>query len=214
MQPALTSDKGVVIVIGVKVHDDRACVVLPCATDSPSVNADILCSEAVLSAKEALVPLITPCLSSYAEITFIEAHPMDAGTAQPYREDFVVGTYPGEEVEEALPASVGGLMCFYQEPADGTPGAALRHSRMNLPGIAESMVTLSRLTTGALTDLNTLANKQVDGFKRTAGTITYYRVLAAPAADGGNAVNLIRLTQTPVARGYVGTQRRRLLPHV
>jgi len=88
----------------------------------------------------------------------------------------------------------------------------MSHSKMIIPGIAEGMITMGRLTAGALSDLLTLGSAMCEGFSDDGSSIAWYRVLSAPKPVDGNGVVLKRLIETPVVRSYVGSQRRRLLP--
>lgn len=212
-QPALTSDKGVVLTVGINVIDDRCALVLPIATDSTGIAALAFCQTAVESFEQGALPLLLDVLSTLAWVSFIQAQGMDAGTLYPYRKDFANIDNPGTVITDPLPSSVGALITFYEDTRDITPGDRMRHSRVIVPGIAEGMVDLGRINSGALANLQTFGDALVQGFKKTGGSDPkFYRVLSAPKVGDGNAVALKRLVTTSFVRGYVGAQRRRLLP--
>lgn len=212
--PAVNSDKGVVLTIGLMVQHDRAAIVFPCATDGVGIDRTNQCASAVDAAIHELVPLILPMMSVDCYISFVEAMGMDDG-AYPYREDFAPTTHSGSVASDTLPASIGGLACFYEDTADVPVGARMRHSRMTVPGIGESQVDHGRTTSAYDTLIYALANA-MGGIGFTPVVLpacTWYRVIAAPAGGIGapTAVALGRVGMVRT-RQYLGSQRKRIRP--
>lgn len=215
-QPLLNSSKGVVITIGLLVRGDRAAIVFPAATNF-SLDGDMLCEAADTAVQEGLLPLLTPMLCDSCSVSHVQVVGMDNGR-YPHRSDFAAVLFPGEEASDELPASIGGLAVFYKEFLDMAEGERLSHSKMTVPGLGESQITDGRLDDAYVVLLQALADAMRLGFSPSADpTQKWYRVMHAPIAPGIGqpAPQNEALARIGIARvrQYVGTQKRRLLPH-
>lgn len=150
--------------------------------------------------------VLVDCLSEDAEVVGISAECMDNGGI-PYRKNYVLGTHPGTRAAGVVPQQVAALVVYYPDPSDVSPGTATNTGGNFVPGIAEGDVN-AEIVAGALkTVLELFAAELVTGFVAGPGTIT--RAIFAAR----NGARLLRQAVNYVVRDYVGTIRRRLLPH-
>lgn len=212
-QPEMTSKNGVVATIGIKSLRDRCALVIPLASDT-LLDPHDMCSKARAALDAQLDTLLCPILSQDAFVQYVQAVGMDNGRV-PYRTDYADADHPGTGAAGPAPSSVGLLTTFYQDTDDVVSPARIRHSRMIIPGCPSASLVNGYWTTVICGLANTLASALINGFNAGVGEPTFYRVLSAPppTTQGG-------LPDTPLARignsvthQYVGSQRRRLLPH-
>jgi hypothetical protein len=209
-QPAgMTSDNGVILTLGLNVNGDRCAIVIPVATDTPVSDPAMICADAVEAFVTAQLTSLLAMLSSddvYA--TFCQGEGMDDGII-PYREDYPVDAHEGVRSGNALPSQVAGLLTWYADPADLSPGDRIREAKNFIPGLVVSDVVNDVIESTVQSNLAAVALGMQTGMIG-GGSSTWYRVLAAPRPRG-TAAQLKRVL-TGDCRGYVVTQRRRLTP--
>jgi hypothetical protein len=211
-QPAMTSDHGVILTVGITCAYDRTAIVLPMATDGTGHTASDLCKGAIDMAENGFLDNLNGIMCISAHISFIQAEGMDDGTV-PYRVDYGPGDHPGTIAGEALPANCGALLAFYEEPLDLAVGARMRVGKNAIAGIPESKFVNGSLIAAYLADVQLVGTGLVNGQAEGGGSSpTWYRVLARNPKTAGPGAQLKRVAISQ-ARGYVGTQRRRLTPH-
>ena len=210
-QPALNSAGGVVLTIGMLSGGDRCSLVLPIATDSSAAGPITLCYLAVESVKANLLPSLLDCFGTEGEVTFLQGEGMASGTV-PYREDFTSGTYVGTQGGGKIPSNCGLLIACYEEPADIVPDHKIRVAHNTIPGQSPDNWPDGTADSAIITAGETFAGKLLTGWRLNpvVGSDSFYRVLAAKRGTSGTGLDRIAATNV---RGYVGTQRRRLVPH-
>lgn len=210
-QPNITNEAGVILTVGITAQSNRCALVFPVGTDAGILSDIITCSLALKAFRTNVLPALCDCFGSEGDVRFINAEGMKDGMI-PYREDYDPATFTGTRGGGGLPASCGLLISFYEDPADVVAGHRMRVGHNTIPAQAPDDWP-DGYAVGALVDAgNTLANLLVGGwaFDPAVGSEKWYRYLAAPARTAGTSVRRIVGGTT---RGYVGTQRRRLIPH-
>lgn len=206
-QPAgMTTSGGVILTVGIQVVLDRCAIVIPLANLN-DLDKVLGTSQVVSGFFAAPFDLLLDCLCENAYITFLAAEAMIDGCV-PHRADYGVTDHPGTRTGNPLPAQVAALTSYYQEPEDVT-GGRIRVGKSFVPGISTDDVAGDNISTTLMSALETFAETLLSGFDCDGET--FYRVLAAPT-DRTPATSLSRLA-AHVTRGYVATQRRRLIPH-
>lgn len=208
-QPDLNGTLGVILTIGINVSGDRASIVIPVCSDEQSLTPNNLCESAITAANAALLNPICDCLSSSAFCTFMQAEGMKNGRP-PYRADYGTAN-PGTLSSGALPASCGALMTFYEDFTSEEVGARIGCGHNTIPGVPSSMFVNGYMQSTLFDNVLIVAQLLVSGFSDTGSSMPkFYRTLAACEREGDGAVKKIAYG---VVRGYVGTQRRRIIPH-
>jgi len=213
-QPACTSTGGVILTVGMKVHGDRCAIVIPLATDGPPLNVDTLCNDAVEAFNTSCVGILTPCLSQDTQVCFLNAEHMELNTL-PSRMDLGgAEAIMGEVESDALPCNITGLCIFYGDPADLVLPGRLRLGKMFMPGVPSGEVTADRVSATLQSAYQDFADLLLEGFPTLyAPSSSYYRMLAYPRPQPArSAAQILMGCEQSVARGYVATQRRRLIP--
>jgi hypothetical protein len=211
VQPAATNDNGVVLTVGILSGPDRCAIVLPLGTDSSEIDANNLCADAVLAFNFTCMTLLTACLSTAAQVTFLSADGMVDGKT-PSRQDFIPNANQGLRGENVLPSQVAALLYFYRDADQevGTPRVKL--GKNFVPGIANEDVVVDILSTDLVDLLITFSDSLQNGFPtQLDSSKKWYRYLAMPK-ERTTGTSLIP-TYLHGCRQYVGTQRRRLIPH-
>jgi hypothetical protein len=186
-------------------------VVLPLFTDKPDATPDWLSKDAVDTVDSVLVPDLRPCLSVDAYIAFISAEGMQDGVV-PHRQDYSPTTYTGASTGHACPNNVTQLLVFYQEPLDIVGHARMRVAKTNLPALSIEQLDGGQINPTQVGFLQTVADHLQRGMVSDSDVGYYwYRGLAMPKPRNVSH-NILRCTAQTV-RGYVATQRRRLVPH-
>lgn len=207
---SLVNDMGVVLTVGINVFSDRTAIVLPMVSNASSLTAVTLCEDAVQSFLDQAILQLQNCMSNDCYITFLQGEGMVDGKV-PYRKDFTLDDFPGTYASITLPAQNAGLVVFYQDPAQVAPGARIACGKTFIPGLPQSMVVGSDILAELIGKMNTLGTKLQGGYPSTASSSdAWYRVLATPKPR--TAGTIVDRTINRVARGYVSTQKRRMLP--
>lgn len=211
-QPAgMQNTTGVIVSIGVVCNNDRMAITLPMATQSTLMTNNDFPSDALGSilADASFANFLT-CLSSDAYVSFISGEGMVDGMT-PGRLDFSDAEHPGTGPATAVPSSVCGLMFFYEDPEDATLGQRTKQGRNFIPAVSTGNLDGDMLDNTYKTALGEFANALQGGIASALDPdAAWYRVLAAPLnRSPGQPLNR---TLNNGARGYVATQRRRLIP--
>jgi hypothetical protein len=211
-QPSgLKSNFGAVVTIGIRSSGDRCEIVLPMATDKVSLTAKDLCLDVCSALDVSTLDLLAACLSEDAYISFVQAVGMDDGFV-PARLDMAPTDYPGTGTPDCETSQVAGLIVYYAEPADLAPDQRMPVGKNFIPGIPDDDLTGDAISSGLQTNLEAFADELCNGFEAVGGgSYKWYRVMATPP-KGSEGVDLMRVGVF-YARGYSGTQRRRLIPH-
>jgi len=209
-QPDLTNDNGVVLTVGIVSNSDRCCIVLPIATDNTSLDDVTRCKDAVTSFA-AIIAQLQACISSDAYISFIQGEGMTDGMI-PNRQDFTITTYLGTRDAPAAPSQVAALIIFYRDPAHALTGERMKIGKNFIPGLAQNDLSGDHVVAGLGANLQTFADTLQNGFNSSGGggSQKWYRYLNTPVprTTGTHLKAVTGQTQ----RGYVATQRRRLVP--
>lgn len=211
VQPTgMKNDDGVIVTIGIETGTDRCAIVLPLATDVTSIGPEVICADAIGAVVVSVFPLLVPCLSSTANIRFVAGEGM-IDDRVPYRIDYSVSDHPGTGGDDPIPSQAAGLIVFYEDPEDNTGGGRMLCGKNFIPGLPNDEVVAANVISTMVTKLNTLAALLQTGFP--TGTVSgqnWYRVLATPKPRTSGTI--VKRTITSMARGYVCTQKRRLIP--
>lgn len=210
-QPAISNQSGVILTIGILAQGNRCALVMPVGTDSNLMTPVILCGAAVLAFKANVLPDLLDCMGSEAEVTYIQGEGMIDGQV-PFRQDYPPATYTGTRGGGSLPASCGLLLSMYEDPVDVVAGHKIRVAHNTIPGQSPDDWTDGSPDLTIISNGDTIINTFVAGwnFDPSSGSDKWYRFLAATDRVVGTHIDRIATGQ---ARGYVGTQRRRLVPH-
>jgi hypothetical protein len=206
----MVNDNGVIVTVGIVCNGDRCAIVFPLAAPSNSMTPDQLCKDACINWIAAQVSGLQALLANTAYISFIAGEGMVDGLV-PYRADFDPTTYPGLGTTDIMPSNVNGLLAFYEDPADmGPPGQRMRVGKTFIPGVPRDQVVGDRFQVSWVGSAQALADQLQGGFASSGDpSVNWYRILAAgPRAPG----TPVRRVITDLARGYIVTQRRRLIP--
>lgn len=210
-QPAgMTNDQGILLTVGASVNGDDMAIVLPLCTDYTPATDTSIAEDAVESFAAASISLLQACMSNDSYITFVAAESMIDGQL-PYRADYDDTTYPGMGATGAAPSQVCGLVAFYQDPNDVLANAKIRVGKTFMFATPSSEISGDELSDAQVAAINAWASPVQQGIPSLAvGGSYFYRILAAPRTRAtGQAINR---TINAVVRGYVATQRRRLIP--
>ena len=207
-QPSgMMNDSGVIVTIGIQNVLDRCAIVLPLGT-SATFDKVLGCQQVCTGIFDTIMPLLLACISENSYVTFIAAEGMVDGVI-PHRNDYIPTDNPGTRSGVPMPSQVAGLLAFYEDPDDATPGSRMRVGKNFLPGISTNDVEGDHLDDALLSAMQALSEALVSGFMDSASN-EWYRVLAAPKPrTPGTALKRIAAHNE---RGYVCTQRRRLIP--
>jgi len=204
----MTSDNGVIVTLGLSVNGDRCAIVFPMVTDIAPTVPEHLCFNAVEAIRDGILDdLLAQLSSSDVFATFCQGEGMDDGKV-PFREDYAAADHPGTRSGDAVPSQVAALMFFYADQEDLDPGQRIREAKNFIPGITSDVMSGNIIGSGVPAALGDIATTLQAGV--TGGGSTYYRVLAAPRPRG--TAQAIKRIITGNCRGYVVTQRRRLIP--
>lgn len=208
-QPSgMTGQDGVILTVGVRLNYDRMAIVMPFAAEGPN-DRQLMCTDVVNVFESVALPLLLDCMSSDANVSFLQGEGMSDG-AVPCRRDYTPTAHPGTLGAPAAPSSVCTLITFYEDVADVVAGQRMAAGRSFIPGVDLGNLAGDVVDPGLVTALQDFAN-QVQSGLASGGSQTWYRVLGPvkPRADA----TPIKRTFTVVARGYTATQRRRQIPH-
>ena len=207
-QPSgLVSENGYIVTIGVVGNADRTAIVFPLATNG-TVDPITGAQDLITGIETTILDEITPCFSEDGQITFVSAESMVDGHL-PARSDYDDNTYPGTRASGAVSSQVASLLIFYSDPADLPPDGRVRVGKNFIPFVPEDDLSGDIISDPLSSNIEALGYDLLNGF--SAGSNTFYRVIAADSTRTPGTP-LIRSAQR-TARGYVGTQRRRLIPH-
>lgn len=209
--PPLTNTRGVILTVGILCNSERAEVVMPLSTEDPGIlpaNKNIDAVAAFIAPGSGLAELLD-LMSADAQVTFVQSVGMTPGSV-PFRQDYTAGTYPGTRASLALPMQVAIAVAFYANPLDLGPGGRMRVGKTMVPGVADADVVGNTVVAGLISKMQTFGDLMNNGYVTVAGGGNWYRVVAA--VGPANGLPLLRSTMIQ-ARGYLVTQRRRLLPH-
>jgi hypothetical protein len=209
-QPTLSSQYGCILNVGMQVTSEPCELIMPVATDSTTIDKNMLCEIAIIDFNTTIMPLLKACVSADVTFTHLSTEGMLNGYV-PSRSVFVtppVGTLG----TVSLPSNTGALMLFYQDPDDPRPPSGrLRVGKNTIPGIAVTSVANNNPTSPCLTALQALATALQAGWANSFDSAKKWYRVAAAASDRTSPADLPRARITAV-RSYLGTQRRRFTP--
>jgi hypothetical protein len=209
-QPAINNEFGAILTIGVRANFDRMAMVMPMVPDGGSLTDANRCDDLTQAVEATVLPVLVDCMSSSANVSFVQAEGMMNGD-QPARRDYGDTLFPGTLAAKTVPDSCAGLICYYQETADVIPGHRIRTAKTFVPGLPDSLWDGDTIDPSIATAYNALATILQNGFHGVIdAAVTWYRCLSAPDR---NAVSQCPRVGGWQVRGYIGTQRRRMIPH-
>jgi len=201
-QPALNSDKGVVLEVGIQIGDFFGALVQPFATVTPLAK-EVACEAMVRAFINNGIPLLTPCLSVDAKVIFAESRPMVHNKFIPNRQDFSMATYPGTRASPLTDAQVTALVLMYCGNNAPSPHGRLQIGKAFIPGLAVA----DNIVNGAVVTLTEAFEAACcNGLTDVTTGATFYRVGASRTAAGQPLPDVIQCA----AATLIATQRRRL----
>lgn len=213
-----TMGQGFMATIGIVVNNDRCAIVIPmCYQGTPDNDNDVgqSCVDAVVG--NYLQPL-TQQFSSDAYVSFVQAEGMLVGQI-PQRTSFAPTDWPGGESPGPLPSGTCGLIVFYQEAADVDEDTKkIPIGKSFIPGIARDQVVGDAMVAGWVSGAMDLCEimQNVVTAPTIEPSLNWYRVAGKPKADPllppPDASTKVNRIYAYAARGYVCTQRRRMIP--
>lgn len=205
--PNGTCDDGVILTVGVFSGVDRMAIVIPVYNEDGSLDNLTMCEKAILDFISSQLTLLTSCLAQNSYVTHINSEAMTNGKI-PYRTDFSPTDHPGTVTSDALPSHTTGLVIFYQDPTDVTPPNRIHVGKNFMPAVPSGEVTNDGISVGLFNDYAAFASPFLDGYGSSGQK--WYRAVRAPKNRAASTpVERIGVT---TARGYVCTQKRRLVP--
>jgi len=211
-QTAATAEFGCVLTVGFVVNNDRSACVFPMCNPGGGIDRVKFCSDLVEAFNTSALPGLLGLLSSDCQVTFVQADGMVDGYI-PFRNDSTSTENFGTLTAGTTPDQAAGLIAWYVDPADIISGHKIRVAHNFIPGVPADQVVSNAVQTAWLTAALAFATTMQNGFPAFAMSGTWSRYLKAPKKPlNVIGTNVLRVS-TAVIRGYVGTQRRRLLPH-
>lgn len=225
-QTGNTNDNGVILSAGLLVNGDRCVMVMPLLYDG-TMDPVTGCVDAVAGFVSVPMAALIACLSSDAELTYVQAEGMVDGVV-PYRTNFEAGSTPGTLSAGAMSSQVGALLDFYADPADLGPGDKMAVARNTIPGIPKAEVAGDTIS-GVLKLLVEAfgATLQPGFLSSISPPNVWQRCLSVPVTVTPNplyppgrpknfytrpAGQNVRRTVNYSCPGYVATIRKRLTP--
>lgn len=203
---SMINDNGIMCTIGYIVNGDYCACVLPFATDG-TIDKNESCSDFLNAFEDGPLDDFIALLSSDVYISFIAADGMIDGIA-PWRFDFAVTDKPGTRGANPAPAQVSALLFFYEDGRDVDDGAKISIGKNFVSGISQDDLLGDIISDDLVVACGTFLDDVQNGFT-DAKSNKWYRVLSKPAGAPGQP---IKRTYNTGVRGYVCTQKRRLIP--
>lgn len=211
-QTVCAAEHGAILTVGFVVNNDRSACVFPMCNPSGTIDKVRWCADLVNSFDVSALEDLLGLISSDCQVTFLQADGMIDGYI-PFREDSTSTENFGTRVAGTTPDQAAGLIAWYCDPADIAVGKKIRVAHNFIPGIPATDVVSNTVQTSWLSPALDFATIMQNGFPSSGLTGTWSRYLKAPKKPlNVVGTNVLRVS-TAVIRGYVGTQRRRLLPH-
>lgn len=201
----LAKTNACVITLGYVCNNDRCAITLPMATDT-DINPNDGLQQLADNLATVLVTPWADCVSSATYCSFVACESMNNGVV-PARVDFAPADHPGTRGATSVASQVAGLMVFYEDSRDVSGTEKIRVGKNFISGIATDDVVGDELVADLQANIVSLAESLQNGIDDGDGN-TWYRVLAREGIAGPQ----IRRTYSFASRGYVVTQRRRLIP--
>lgn len=217
-QPALTNNQGAILTIGGICNSERLAVVEPWGCNQDAPDKVVLCSDLVGAWENDAMSLFLASVSEDFKLLFLQAEGMTDGCV-PFRVDFGPSEHPGTIAEVAEPTSVCGLLTYYEDPADVPAGKRMRTGKTFWPAVPVGQIASQSISAILQADYGAYSDTVLAGIDSVAFPgKKWFRMLATPyEVIAGKKVRTAGLPIPRVAagvpRGYIATQRRRLLPH-
>lgn len=202
------TDQGVIVSVQLLISGQRAEMVFPMAwfsDDGPGLAN--MAQEAVDAFEIEVIPPLLNCISAGAQVVGLSAEPMNNGGI-PYRRNYAFGTHEGNRGPDVAPQQVAVLAAYYPDPADVSPGAPTNSGGQFVPGIAEDDLAAEVIDATLKAAVEIFVAGLVEGFATSSGGVLSRSIYAAR-----NGARDLRKAIIYTVRDYVGTVRRRLLPH-
>ncbi len=211
VQPTgMKNDKGVILSIGFVGNAEAFELVMPIVTESSTMDASNLCSDAIASFQGVPITQLQDIISSDVYISFVQAEGMVNGMI-PARDSFDPTVFPGTRGVAPIPTSACALGVIYEEPDDAAIGAKIGIGKSFFSGISKTDVSGNTITPTLVANILTFMTALQTGFTSILDPgSNWYRCLNVPKprAPGTNIVR----TLVAEARGNIYTQKRRLVP--
>lgn len=212
-QPTLQIARAVWLTVGGICNGERWEIVIPVATDDATMGHEVLCQDAIQSfdaAGASPMKLLRDCMSDEVDIRFVQAVGILSGYI-PARRDYLAGSKRGNRPGNALPMQVCNIVSYYADPLQLAFGDRMRVAKTLIPGIDQNDVQENVVTVNQLARLDSFGGTMKTGWTSTTNILkSWYRILNGLDEHGtGHAWNCF----VERSRSYVGTVKRRLLPH-
>lgn len=210
--PKVIATQGAILQVNVVNGFDRCMYVIPMMNGGTPVEGLDFCENLRAAAETNLIPLLQAAMAAEGAITGLTVVGMTPGKL-PAQEFYSPEEYPGDIVGEVAPSQVSALLKFYGDPDDFSPGNRLRIAKTFLVGVAESAITLSKITGATIGAITAIAEAFIEGLEGADGSV-WKRAMRKPNRVGGHPD---LEDEIPVAVRHdlqerVRTQKRRLRP--
>jgi hypothetical protein len=208
-QDDAVNDDGIIISVGLVVAGERCAIVLPMVKASGDVDPDNAAAACVKAIGVGFVPDLCAFLSDQAYVSHVAGEGMINGGI-PARLDYGSTDHPGQVDAEPLPQQVSILVTTYKT-SSGSFGDRQKVGHQYLPGFPVSTLVGGALPAPTISNIEDLFQNLIEyGYDDVDTTTNWRRYFAVPDRSTSAAMPKIGAY---ACRGYVGTQKRRLLPH-
>jgi len=214
----LTMGLGFMSTIGIVVNNDRCAIVSPMAYEGTATDENALAASLNDAIVAGILPQLLPLLSSDAYVSYVQAEGM-WHLHVPDRVDFAPTDQPGTGSSGAMPSTVGGLLYFIMDARDaGFTRKKIAQGKNFIPGIPRSEVTGDKISTTWQNLGTAFTNQMQKGINAAVvePSLKWWRMLAKPTSppfpDPVTEATAISRVFANGSRGYVVTQRRRVIP--
>lgn len=202
-----TSDACVILSVQMLIAGQRAEIVIPFGDSANAATLATICKDVVDGFETVGIPALIDCLSNDSQVVGLSAEAMIDGGI-PFRRNYALGTNVGTIAHPCVPQQVAALTAYYPNPDDLTVGNRVRVGKNFIPGVPETNVAGEIIDAALQAALQAFADLLVAGINGL-GAAFYQRVINTDRTPGAT----IYFALLGYVRDYVGTIKRRLLPH-
>jgi len=208
------ANQSVRVAIGItNTFGEKGMITMPIGNTGTPQEPEDICTICLEALETELFPEIQSIMSNEAWISSCSVHGQTLGRI-PAQEFYPSTSFPGTVEETVVPAQVCGIISFYGDPDDMSPGNRLRIARNFFMGLAETLVQASTITGALLTAMDNLKNFIVTGWNGEEGSVWKRLMRNVQRDENGHPVtdDEIPVVMRGDVQEKVRTQRRRLKP--
>lgn len=208
--PSFPAENCAIVTVHMIGGGQRAEIVVPFGNPDEDLSYLVDPCEEIVESFITGGPLdaLQQCISEDAQIVGVSCELMTNGGA-PYRRNFALGTYPGARAAGLAPQQVAALVAYYPANTDVPEDTRTPVARNFIPFLAESDLTAEILIEDLRDQLEAF-NNAVLSFTVNFPVPRQFTRCMKILRDVGATIVAVQIARV---RDYVGTIRRRLLPH-